>query len=339
MKNNKTIILTTLIILLAIGLFFGITYAYFDLTIKAEDSSTMVIGGAEVSASFVSTSTITVEDALPGDSPIGFKDFSITTKNTSNNSYKLYLKTVIDSNTFTDTENDGVLYYDIYSGENHDTVVQEKTMFPTISFGKFILKELTIPAKTNTTTQYRLNLYFPESDKVQNKNGRLILNASLSLDSDNVLDYVNTDIIVTIYDPIANTNTTIIGKKGKNIILPTAKVYEDCEFSNYEIKDGTGKINENTINALTDVTVRINYKCNINFDFITYDYIAPTTDVAEPYYTFTAPISGTYKLEVWGAQGADSSNATGGYGGYSYGNMQLTKGTTLYIYWRKLSKK
>ncbi len=329
MKQNKFIVPIILIIILTIVIFIGLTYAYFDLNIKAEESSTMTIGGAEVSASFVSTSTITVEDALPGDSPIGFKDFSITTKNTSNNSYKLYLKTVIDSNTFTDTENDGVLYYDIYSGENHDTVVQEKTMFPTISFGKFILKELTIPAKTNTTTQYRLNLYFPESDKVQNKNGRLILNASLSLDSDNVLDYVNTDINVTIYDPIANTNTTIIGKKGKNIILPTAKVYEDCEFSNYEIKDGIGKINENTINALTDVTVRINYKCNINFDFITYDYIAPTTDVAEPYYTFTAPISGTYKLEAWGAQGG---GANGGYGGYSAGKINLKNDDVLYVY-------
>ena len=185
MKNNKIIILTILIILLVIGLFFGITYAYFDLTIKAEDSSTMVIGGAEVSASFVSTSTITVEDAIPSDEPIGYKDFSITVKNTSNNSYKLYLKIIIDLNTFTDTENDGVLYYDIYSGANHDTVVQEKTMFPTISFGKFILKELTIPAKTNTTTQYRLNLYFPDSDKVQNKNGRLSLNAKITIENDN----------------------------------------------------------------------------------------------------------------------------------------------------------
>lgn len=334
MKQNKFIVPIILIIILTIVIFIGLTYAYFDLNIKAEESSTMTIGGAEVSASFVSTSTITVEDALPGDSPIGFKDFSITTKNTSNNSYKLYLKTVIDSNTFTDTENDGVLYYDIYSGENHDTVVQEKTMFPTISFGKFILKELTIPAKTNTTTQYRLNLYFPESDKVQNKNGRLILNASLSLDSDNVLDYVNTDIIVTIYDPIANTNTTIIGKKGKNIILPTAKVYEDCEFSNYEIKDGTGKINENTINALTDVTVRINYKCNTNidFDFITYDYIAPTTDVAEPYYTFKAPVTGKYKLETWGAQGGSYLSYVGGYGGYSVGTIVLEQNEIVYIY-------
>lgn len=198
MKNNKTIILTTLIILLAIGLFFGITYAYFDLTINAEDSSTMVIGGAEVSASFVSTDTITVEDALPSDDPIGYKDFSITVKNTSNNSYKLYLKVIINSNTFTDTENDGVLYYDIYSGTNYNTVVQERTMFPTISLGKALLKELTIPAKTNTTTKYRLTLYFPDSDKIQNKNGRHNLNAKITIE--------NTDTTTSSFSLVSHIN-------------------------------------------------------------------------------------------------------------------------------------
>ena len=185
MKQNKYILPIILIIILTIVIFIGLTYAYFDLTIKAEESSTMIIGGAEISANFVSTNAITIEEALPSDSPIGFKDFSITTKNTSNNSYKLYLKTIIYNNTFTDTENDGVLYYDIYSGTNHDTLVQAKTLFPTISKGKAILKELTIPAKTNETTVYRLNLYFPESDKVQNKNGRLILNAQITVENNN----------------------------------------------------------------------------------------------------------------------------------------------------------
>ena len=48
--------------------------------------------------------------------------------------------------------------------------------------------------------------------------------------------------------------------------------------------------------------------------------------------TFTVPKSGTYKLEVWGAQGG-SANATyyGGYGGYSVGEIALTAGQTLYI--------
>ena len=47
--------------------------------------------------------------------------------------------------------------------------------------------------------------------------------------------------------------------------------------------------------------------------------------------SFTAPVSGTYKLEVWGAQGG-SNRGTGGYGGYSYGNITLSEESNLYIY-------
>ncbi len=48
---------------------------------------------------------------------------------------------------------------------------------------------------------------------------------------------------------------------------------------------------------------------------------------------FTIPETGTYKLEVWGAQGGDhSDNAHGGNGGYSKGEIELNAGTILYIY-------
>ena len=42
--------------------------------------------------------------------------------------------------------------------------------------------------------------------------------------------------------------------------------------------------------------------------------------------TYTVPITGIYKLEVWGAQGSG-----GGYGGYSYGNLAITQNNQLYI--------
>ena len=52
---------------------------------------------------------------------------------------------------------------------------------------------------------------------------------------------------------------------------------------------------------------------------------------------FIAPYAGTYKLEVWGAQGGNSTNemnfiVTGGYGSYSKGNTYLSSGNILYIY-------
>ncbi len=54
--------------------------------------------------------------------------------------------------------------------------------------------------------------------------------------------------------------------------------------------------------------------------------------------TFTVPITGTYKLEVWGASGGGSvvtphtQPSSGGPGGYSSGIMHLSNAQTLYIY-------
>ena len=54
--------------------------------------------------------------------------------------------------------------------------------------------------------------------------------------------------------------------------------------------------------------------------------------------TYTIPYTGSYKLEVWGAQGGNcymEPNTTtvypGGYGGYSVGTINLTQGSKLYI--------
>ena len=52
--------------------------------------------------------------------------------------------------------------------------------------------------------------------------------------------------------------------------------------------------------------------------------------------SFTVPCSGTYKLEVWGAQGGKSTlwngdSIDGVYGDYAYGSKVLTNGTALYV--------
>ena len=52
--------------------------------------------------------------------------------------------------------------------------------------------------------------------------------------------------------------------------------------------------------------------------------------------TFTAPVSGTYKLEVWGAQGGSGSfnnysNDKAGYGGYSLGLISINLSSKIYI--------
>ena len=74
--------------------------------------------------------------------------------------------------------------------------------------------------------------------------------------------------------------------------------------------------------------------------YATITYIGETNDVCENNKkynyqyrgyeeTFTAPCSGRYKLEVWGAQGGYSSYC--GYGGYSKGEIELNENEILYI--------
>ncbi len=69
-------------------------------------------------------------------------------------------------------------------------------------------------------------------------------------------------------------------------------------------------------------------KCNLYFyqgdTVFNFDYTGSEQ-------TFTAPVSGTYKLETWGAQGGDYYNAFSGLGGYSVGNIELNKSDILYI--------
>ena len=254
-KKNRNIILLIISFVFLTMLVLGMTYAYFDLKTGGETESTMNIGGAEISATYSFSNSINITDALPGTNPIASKDFVVRYKNTSNEEYKVYLKAVIDYSTFTNAENDGVLYYDIYSGTDHSTLVQDKTIFPTIKYGKSILKEISIPANSTGTLNYRINFYFPESDKLQNPDGQLVLNASISVESDKSLKYTPTLLkkINLMYQYDSETNgleqddTT-----DKNIRYTGANPKNYVEFANtgelwrivgvFNVKDSTGKI-------------------------------------------------------------------------------------------------
>ena len=61
----------------------------------------------------------------------------------------------------------------------------------------------------------------------------------------------------------------------------------------------------------------------VNFTTTTYSYTGSVQQVDLP--------AGTYKLEVWGAQGG-SNGGSGGKGGYSVGILTLSNNTTVYVY-------
>ena len=50
------------------------------------------------------------------------------------------------------------------------------------------------------------------------------------------------------------------------------------------------------------------------------------------YYAYEVPTTGTYKIELWGAQGGSIDGVDGGFGAYTSGNIHLTAGEKLYFY-------
>ena len=48
--------------------------------------------------------------------------------------------------------------------------------------------------------------------------------------------------------------------------------------------------------------------------------------------TYTIPVTGTYRLELWGASGGDAGPYKGGLGGYTSGYIHLQAGQVLYFY-------
>ena len=118
---------------------------------------------------------------------------------------------------------------------------------------------------------------------------------------------------------------TVTDNSGETIIPEVRSEVENQEgiyYVYYTATDSSG----NTITKRREVVVG-NVVCDLelNTNYL-YDYLDETNETR--YYTFTAPCTGTYKLEVWGAQGGTSS---GGYGGYSVGTSRLHEGDQLYV--------
>ena len=74
------------------------------------------------------------------------------------------------------------------------------------------------------------------------------------------------------------------------------------------------------------------YTVTTSLEYLNYVGLFPFTGSLQ---TVSIPFAGTYKLEVWGAQGCSATigsfSVTGGYGAYAVGNISLTAGQTLYV--------
>ncbi len=110
---------------------------------------------------------------------------------------------------------------------------------------------------------------------------------------------------------------------------------------------GTGKIKV-TLKATALEEKRIEFKCTLNVsaierENINENEISPVEiqkaewefgyvkEGENKEQEFIVPRTGTYKLEVWGAQGGNGNTVQGGYGAYSIGYSELEKGQKLYV--------
>ena len=110
----------------------------------------------------------------------------------------------------------------------------------------------------------------------------------------------------------------------------TATPVDGYKYKSVSCNNGTAGYNEGTI---TTSNVTGSRTCTVTFE-ASCAYSDNTTwnfSYGNSPQEFNTPCDGTYKLEVWGAQGGGSEFYEGGKGGYSYGNVTLSKNDKLYV--------
>ena len=168
---------------------------------------------------------------------------------------------------------------------------------------------------TNTcdiTTQYNINLEVLNSSTLSSNFIDVMFEGNINLLS----SYDNTDKVNTSSIESRKLTTGILkSQESKDYSLRLWIDYNTTlEDLNNEIKTFKSKI--------VVVGKPINYTGETVFDF---DYTGGEQ-------TFIAPVSGTYKLETWGAEGGTyKEEYHGGYGGYSEGKLNLSIREGIYI--------
>ena len=173
----------------------------------------------------------------------------------------------------------------------------------------------TITNTCDITAQYNINLEVLNSSTLSSKFIDVMFEGNINLLS----NYDSTDKVNTSSIESRKLTTGILkSRKSKDYSLRLWIDYNTTlEDLNNEIKSFKSKI--------VVVGKPINYTGDTVFNF---DYTG-----AEQ--TFTAPVSGTYRLETWGAQGYGNWLSTpktiGGYGGYSTGIIAMQKKNIIYL--------
>jgi hypothetical protein len=197
-----------------------------------------------------------------------------------------------------------------------------------------------------TSTSYKPSGYFSQNANYYLSN---TVNAQTTQSGFVVSPNLNGDGYAKIsFDQIASAPTlTLTGANPMTIrqsdafVDPGATAHDaiDGDITG-NISVATGGLNTNVVGTYS-VTYNVVNSFGLSTSVIRQVVVEPTTISTDftctgAAQTFTAPITGTYTLETWGAQGGGATNNTytsvGSGGGYASGKVNLTQGETLYIH-------
>ena len=337
-ENKKKIIMLFIVLGLILSVIFGVTFSYLAPSINnVESNSTVVFNAGTIAINYENgQNQINASEVLPGWTSI--KEFSLTAINNTTIStagaMNYAIKLIVEKNTF----NDGTITYSI-EGENVNNNGTIAYVLPNslkkgaseviLGYGVF---DTSSNISKGVTHKYTLTMAFPNKTyESQNEDSGKTLSAHIIIVNEGESTFSN----LTIIDDNNNLNKTMILKNNIEYELPNIASKVGACFLGWNVESGNATINENKITINGNATIKALYG---NCKTQEFAYIAPTTSNKEPYYKFTVPLSGKYRLETWGAQGGCSlynnkQNCTKiGYGGYSTGEITLKKGDVLYIY-------
>ena len=125
-------------------------------------------------------------------------------------------------------------------------------------------------------------------------------------------EYVGSKTVPTSF-PNQNTEYSVVGV--------------ECRGAEASWNNITWKLE---VNAITGSSV----ECKVKIDDIKAGVLKEYTYEKQEPYEFIVPADGKYKIELWGSSGGNSSSsdAQGGKGAYTKGEIELIQGTKLYFY-------
>ncbi len=177
----------------------------------------------------------------------------------------------------------------------------------------------TITNTCDITAQYNINLEVLNNSTLSSKFIDVMLENNDIKEINLLSNFDNADKVNTSSIESRKLTTGILkSQESKDYSLRLWIDYNTTlEDLNNEIKSFKSKI------VVVGKPINFNYAGDMVFNF---DYTGGEQ-------TFVAPVSGTYKLETWGAQGGNSSKEEnhGGYGGYSKGLIKLDAKTIVFI--------